>query len=113
MSGVDSSSEDEFSQQTEGKIHCTMDPFSSDPCFETKEEMQIYLQNIGQKDIIISKDNIEIETPVKECAKECTCFFCTGIEIRKCQHLFCSRRYKPCDWETESTCSFSSVKFSM
>ena len=81
------SSEDEYSQNIEGKVIAAKDPFSSDPCFETKEDMQIYLQSIGHKDVIILKDNVEIEKADKDCVNNCTCLLCTGLKIRKCQHL--------------------------
>ena len=63
-------------------------PFEADPSFESEEEMKKYLNDIGQKDIFLSPENIEIETSDRR-NLSCDCGHCVGIKMGNGQDYLC------------------------
>lgn len=118
MYGSESDQESQSGSNREGtkedQIN-TKDPFALDPCFNTEEDLNAYLVSIGQQDVIVTRDNIEVD--VGELAgtvkRHCDCGNCErgGEDLKvseKQDYLCCNQRFP--NWkvdlsDTESTSS--------
>ena len=99
LGGDEDSSVDEmtpllFSQSQEGPSN--RDPAADDPVFSSEEEMRRYLIEIGQKDVFISPENVEIEDYPDKQTFSCTCGHCTDLEKDQQEYLCCNQLF---DWK--------------
>ena len=66
------------------------DPYACDPSFENEEEMERYLQKIGQKDIFIATEKIEVDVADEIRGLSCDCENCSPeMKISDCQDYLC------------------------
>ena len=94
--------EDELSPHKSAK-ELDKDPFALDPCFETVEDLQQCLQAIGQQDVLITPDEVEVDIGGDHQERECICYKCEDIKITGSKDYLCCNQKFP-TWK-EDICS--------
>ena len=106
-----SSQSDMFASQSgeeEGEHFRGKDPYALDPCFENEEEMKAYLKSLGQIDVIITPDDLEVTEPAGETLRVCDCGECgpesddDGVHYLCCNQRFITWVQDLCDKEEET-----------
>ena len=83
-------SAEEWSQESSNtQVVNKKDPYALDPCFETEKDMIQYLADIGQTDVVITSDEIEINIGEYSENKHCDCHKCEDIKIRGGRDYLC------------------------
>ena len=69
------------------------DPADADPVFSSEEEMRRYLKEIGQTDVFISPENVEIDPLPEKKSLICTCGHCTDLQDNQQDYLCCNQLF--------------------
>ena len=89
------STDDEQSQlfsQSEEALRIR-DPYAGDPSFNNEDEMIKYLEEIGQKDVFLTSDNVEIDIADKSQHLSCDCGNCSaGLNHNNQQDYLCCKQ---------------------
>ena len=73
-------------------------PYALDPSFSSKEEMSDYLREMGQVDVIVTRDELEVEIEngvnSREISRLCDCGHCVLLsDTDGIQYLCCNQRF--------------------